>query len=77
MGKPHKAAPAAIGWNVIEYAPPGAVTLTAAQREDVRREMARAQHVDALRRFIDQHTHGSECDCGYCIDARDILRGRE
>lgn len=38
-GKPHEAAPAAIGWNVIEYAPPGPVVLTAAQREDIRRAL--------------------------------------
>jgi hypothetical protein len=47
MGKPHEAAPAAIGWNVIEYAPPGAVTLSAAQRDDIRRELARVQRIEA------------------------------
>lgn len=41
--KVHHAAPAAIGWNVIEYAPPGPVCLTTAQREDIRRELARVK----------------------------------
>lgn len=35
-GKPYMAAPGALGWNVIEHAPPGPVMLTVAQREEIR-----------------------------------------
>lgn len=35
-----ESAPAALGMNVLDYAEPGAVTLTAPQRDDVRREVA-------------------------------------
>jgi len=49
MGKPHRAAPAAIGWNVIEYAPPGEVVLTTAQRDDIRRALTRVAKVEAER----------------------------
>lgn len=35
----HEPAPAAIGQNVIEFAPEGPVTLTTAQREDIRRAL--------------------------------------
>ena len=43
------AAPAANGWNVIEYAPPGPVALSATQREQVRLELDKARSVDGLR----------------------------
>lgn len=35
----HESAPAAIGQNIIEFAPEGPVRLTTAQREDIRRAL--------------------------------------
>lgn len=35
----HEAAPAALGENILEYAPPGPVTLTRAQRADIQRAL--------------------------------------
>jgi hypothetical protein len=35
---------------------------------------ARAQgDRDKYRRFIDQHVHVDDCDCGFCYDARALL----
>jgi hypothetical protein len=46
----HESAPAAIGWNVLEYAPPGALRLTLKQRDDISRELqARAQRIADLK----------------------------
>jgi hypothetical protein len=46
----HESAPAAIGWNVLEYAPPGALRLTLKQRDDISHELqARARRIAELK----------------------------
>lgn len=72
--QPHESAPAALGWNAVEFSPPGPIVLNIKQRADVLRTLHNA---DRRRRFIEQHMHvtsdGRDCECGYCVDARDEL----
>lgn len=49
-------------------------TAGAAGRAFLERLRAAEAKSNRLTKFIDDHTHGPTCECGYCIDAREVLK---